>query len=238
MATLLRAERARRDRRRREGGGGGAVLLVGAAGLLGFGAWELLKPKSCPPGWALINGQCQPAPTPVPVPVPVPVPHPTPTPTPGAVCPPVGSLVRGTPSGALYIIVAGGKRQFASLAVVTDCHYNTNQIINVADTTLALCPSLPNVTGPPCPPGPMLQGCTYTVVSGDTLIGICDRAYGAFYFSNGGIIWEWVYNNNPQIKTIAESHGITSNWWHYIYPGEQIFLPVCGVGSGCGAPVC
>ena len=111
-------------------------------------------------------------------------------------------------------------------------------------------PPVPTPCNPPCPAGQTCVSgacsgsgsggnCVYTVRSGDILISICDRAYGAYYFPNGAVIWEWVYNANPQIKATAEAHGIHSNWWHYIYPGEVITLPVCPPGSGrSDAPNC
>lgn len=106
----------------------------------------------------------------------------------------------------------------------------------------------PTPCNPACtPPSVCINGtcssttpvpCDYTVKSGDILQSIARFAYGADVFPNGAVIWEWLYNQNPQIKTIAEQHGYHSNWWHWIFPGEVIHCPVVVVNGQVFAPRC
>lgn len=67
----------------------------------------------------------------------------------------------------------------------------------------------------------------YEIKGGDTLISICNNAYGVYTSPNGLVIWESIYNKNKAtIDACAIAHGYSSNFWHWIFPGEVICLPV------------
>ena len=72
-----------------------------------------------------------------------------------ATLPAVGTVAFGTPSGAIYVIAAGPtKRHIANGAAWTACGYQPGQEVLVDDSTLALIPNGPDITGPPdCPSG-------------------------------------------------------------------------------------
>lgn len=64
----------------------------------------------------------------------------------------------------------------------------------------------------------------YTVVSGDTLWAIAKRFYGS------GSQWPTICKYNfALIKSTAQSHGFTSDFCHWIFPGEVLQIP--GVGG-------
>lgn len=70
-----------------------------------------------------------------------------------------GNMVRGNQSGSVWIITAGGvKRRISSGPVITACGYDTSRTLFLDDSTVAGCPNGPDITGPPCPPGPRTDG--------------------------------------------------------------------------------
>lgn len=73
-------------------------------------------------------------------------------------------------------------------------------------------------------------GQSYTVVTGDTLWGIAQRFYGAG--NKYPIIY---YANESVIISTAQAHGFTSNYAHWIFPGEVLWIP--GVPAAQPPPV-
>jgi len=63
---------------------------------------------------------------------------------------------------------------------------------------------------------------THTVVSGDTLYGICQK-YGLI---KAGYSWMYLYNLNKQkIDDDAKRNGVKgTNYYDYIYPGQVLKL--------------
>lgn len=72
----------------------------------------------------------------------------------------------------------------------------------------------PAPTPAPAPPPPARR--SYTVVHGDTLIGIGNKLH---------VDWHSLYNNNKQtIENTARSHGYSSSdGGHWIFPGEVLY---------------
>lgn len=82
------------------------------------------------------------------------------------------------------------------------------------------------------PPGKTTTGSTpsqpvksYTVKSGDTMIGIASKQFGLPANEQGA---DTLYNydgNATTIRNNAEKHGHTSDFVHWVYPGEKLTYP-------------
>jgi LysM repeat protein len=73
------------------------------------------------------------------------------------------------------------------------------------------------------PPGSGTADTVYTVVSGDTLSGISLK----FYKTTAN--WNTIYKaNQAVIDATAKAHGYTSNFSHWIFPGEKLTIPATG----------
>jgi hypothetical protein len=88
------------------------------------------------------------------------------------------------------------------------------------------------VATPPMPPKtttgstPASNVKSYTVKSGDTMEGIASKQFGLPATEAGA---DTLYNydgNAATVRTNAQKHGITSDFVHWIYPGEQLKYPV------------
>jgi hypothetical protein len=69
---------------------------------------------------------------------------------------------------------------------------------------------------------------SYTVKSGDTLIGVASKQFGLPATEAGA---DKVYDydgNTSTIQNQAKAHGHTSDYQHWLYPGETLKYPVVG----------
>lgn len=89
-------------------------------------------------------------------------------------------------------------------------------------------PTQPPMPPPPPPvkvsPPPVAAGKTYTVKSGDTMSAIAQKA--GLGGGEAGADKLYYYDGNAQvIRTEAQKHGKTTDFVHWIYPGEVLHLP-------------
>jgi nucleoid-associated protein YgaU len=94
----------------------------------------------------------------------------------------------------------------------------------------------PRGTHPPIPAGtpppkqttgstPSQSVKSYTVKSGDTMIGIASKQFGLPANEQGADTLYYSGNNATTIRNKAEQHGHTSDFVHWIYPGEVLTYP-------------
>lgn len=84
-------------------------------------------------------------------------------------------------------------------------------------------PPMPMKTTTGSTPAPAVK--SYTVKSGDNLIGIASKQFGLPATEAGA---DKVYDydgNKTTIQSNAKKHGITSDFQHWIYPGEVLKYP-------------